>query len=64
LAIVNPSSPWTVNKSNILAKCGWSPFEGFSFKSRIMHTFVNGQHVYVAGKVKEIKAGQRLLFER
>ncbi|RZJ69145.1 dihydroorotase [Flavobacterium sp.] len=64
LAIVNPSSPWTVNKSNILAKCGWSPFEGFSFKSRIMHTFVNGQHVFAGGKVKEIKAGQRLLFDR
>lgn len=64
LAIVNPSSPWTVNKSNILYKCGWSPFENFSFKSRIMHTFVNGQHVYASGKVKEIQAGQRLLFER
>ncbi|MBD3581970.1 dihydroorotase [Flavobacterium selenitireducens] len=64
LAIVNPASPWTVNKSNILYKCGWSPFEGFSFKSRIMHTFVNGQHVFASGKVKEIKAGQRLLFDR
>jgi len=64
LAIVNPASPWTVNKSNILYKCGWSPFEGFNFKSRIMHTFVNGQHVFASGKVKEIKAGQRLLFDR
>lgn len=64
LAIVNPGSPWSVSKSNILAKCGWSPFEGFTFKSRIMHTFVNGELVYTAGKVKEIKAGQRLLFNR
>lgn len=64
LAIVNPSKPWNVNKDNILYKCGWSPFEGTSFKSRISHTFVNGQLVYESAKVKEIKAAQRLLFDR
>jgi dihydroorotase len=64
LAIVNPSSPWNVKKENILSKCGWSPFEGYNFKSRIMHTFVNGQLVYTASKVKDIRAGKRLLFER
>ncbi len=64
LVIVNPGLPWSVKKENILAKCGWSPFEGFTFKSRITHTFVNGQLVYSAFKVKDIKAGKRLVFER
>lgn len=64
LAIVNPSKPWSVNKDNILYQCGWSPFEGANFKSRISHTFVNGQLVYENAKVKEIKAGQRLQFDR
>ena len=64
LVIVNPNQPFTVNASNILYKCGWSPMEGVNFKSRISHTFVNGQLVYTNGKVKEIKAGERLLFER
>ena len=64
LAIVNPSKPWSVNKDNILYQCGWSPFEGANFKSRISHTFVNGQLVYENAKVKEIKAGQRLQFAR
>ena len=64
LVIVNPGSPWNVKKENILYKCGWSPFEGYNFKSRIMHTFVNGQLVYTGSKVKNIKAGKRLLFER
>jgi len=64
LAIVNPAMPWSVNKDNILYKCGWSPFEGTNFKSRITHTFVNGQLVYENSKVKEIKAGKRLLFDR
>ena len=64
LVIVNSGLPWSVKKENILAKCGWSPFEGFTFKSRITHTFVNGQLVYSAFKVKDIRAGKRLLFDR
>ena len=64
LVLVQPQKPWTVKKENILYKCGWSPFEGVNFKARISHTFVNGKLVYQNGKVKEILAGKRLLFER
>lgn len=64
LVIVNPSSPWNVKKENIFAKCGWSPFEGLSFKSRITHTFVNGHLVYNNFKFKNGVAGKRLLFDR
>lgn len=64
LVLVQPQQPWTVKKENILYKCGWSPFEGVNFKARISHTFVNGKLVYQNGKVKEILAGKRLLFDR
>ena len=64
LVIVNPGLPWNVKKENILYKCGWSPFEGVNFKSRITHTFVNGNLVYNNFKVKEIRVGERLLFNR
>ncbi|MXN92136.1 dihydroorotase [Flavobacterium sp. Sd200] len=64
LVIVNPGLPWNVKKENILYKCGWSPFEGVNFKSRISHTFVNGQLVYNNFKVKNIRCGERLLFDR
>lgn len=64
LVIVNTALPWNVRKDNIQAKCGWSPFEGFSFKSRITHTFVNGELVYCNFKVKDIRNGERLLFDR
>ena len=64
LAIVNAGLPWSIKKENILAKCGWSPFEGYTFKSRITHTFVNGQLVYQGFKVSPKKAGKRLLFDR
>ncbi|KAF2517433.1 dihydroorotase [Flavobacterium zhairuonense] len=64
LVIVNPSLPWSVNSDNILYKCGWSPFENMAFKSRITHTFVNGEMVYNNFKVKDVRAGKRLLFDR
>lgn len=64
LAIVNSGLPWTVNKDNIFAKCGWSPFEDFTFRSRVTHTFVNGELVYHNFKVKDIRRGKRLLFDR
>ncbi|TCK65134.1 dihydroorotase [Winogradskyella wandonensis] len=64
IVIADLNSPWTVNKANILYKCGWSPFEGNTFKSRITHTFVNGQLAYNNFKVLDVKAGQRLTFDR
>ncbi len=64
LVIINNNLPWNVKKENILAKCGWSPFEGVNFKSRITHTFVNGHLVYFNSKVKDIRCGKRLLFDR
>ena len=64
LVIVNPNKKWTVKKDNILSKCGWSPFEGFTFNSTISHTFVNGKLVYNNFVVNENLAGERLLFER
>jgi dihydroorotase len=64
IVIVNAHQPWVVSKDNILYKCGWSPFEGTNFKSRVTHTFVNGKLVYTNGKVKDLKAGSRLLFNR
>lgn len=64
LAIVNTNDPWTVSKENILYHCGWSPLEGTTFSSKITHTFVNGTLVYENQKVKEIRNGKRLTFNR
>ncbi|WP_412986841.1 dihydroorotase [Pontimicrobium sp. IMCC45349] len=64
LVVVNPNNPWTVNKDNVLYKCGWSPFEGTTFKSRITHTFINGKLVYNNFKVTNVKAAKRLTFDR
>ncbi|WP_413511657.1 dihydroorotase [Myroides odoratus] len=64
LVLIDPNSSWEVKQENILYKCGWSPFEGETFSSKVTHTFVNGCLVYENDEVKEIRCGQRLLFER
>lgn len=64
LVIVNPNESWTVEKENVLYKCGWSPFEGTKFKSTVTHTFVNGSLVYDNGNINEEKAAKRLTFDR
>jgi dihydroorotase len=62
--LVDPDNPVKVDSSNILYKCGWSPFEGHIFQSKITHTFVNGNLVFENGRVDESTKGQRLTFSR
>jgi dihydroorotase len=64
LVLIDLKKKWKVEKSNILAKCGWSPFEGTEFTSSVTHTFVNGNLVYENGKLFEDVRGHRLLFKR
>ena len=60
LVLVEPSAPWTVTSENTLYKCGWSPFEGTSFKSRVDKTLVNGRVVYDKGRFEKSPMGMRL----
>lgn len=62
LCILNPDKPWTVGKENILYKCGWSPFEGVTFQSRVEYTIVNGTIVYNEGIINDNHRGEKLLF--
>lgn len=64
IVIIDPSRPWRVSRENLLYKCGWSPFEDFTFRARISHTLVNGQLVYDNGKIIEGQAAQQLRFNR
>lgn len=64
LVLVDLNKPFTVTKSNILSKCGWSPFEDHTFKSSIEHTIVSGQLAYSKGSLIEYGSGRRLLFNR
>lgn len=62
LTIVDLNKSLKVEKSNILYKCGWSPLENSTFKSRVIHTFVNGKHMYDNGDFKQYQKGSLLRF--
>jgi dihydroorotase len=64
LVVIDPNKKTTVEKSNLLYKCGWSPFEGVTFNHAIEKTFVNGQLVFNEDKIIDQSIGKRLNFNR
>jgi len=49
LVLIDTKKTLEVTKSNILYKCGWSPFEGYIFRNSVYKTFVNGHEIYSEG---------------
>lgn len=64
LVLVDMHDKTTVSKSNILYKCGWSPFEGHDFPATIRYTFVNGEVAFEDGQISTAVRGKRLSFDR
>jgi dihydroorotase len=64
LVLVNLNDPFKVTPQNVLYKCGWSPFEGQTFRSEIVHTFISGKLAYSKGKFTTNETGMRLDFKR
>ncbi len=64
LVLVDPDKKWKVDKSNILYKCGWSPFEEQVFQSQVTHTLVSGHLAYENGRLNDAQKGMRLAFDR
>ena len=53
-----------ITKENTSYFCGWSPFEGDTFNSKVISTFVNGRHAYNEGRILETNLGMQLEFDR
>lgn len=65
LVLVDLEKPMIATHANSLAQCGWTPFDGYEFRSSIAATFVNGQLVWHNGKLCDIApAGIALEFAR
>ncbi len=64
LVLIDLHGGYTVNEENILYKCGWSPFNGHTFQSKVWATFVNGEMVYRDGALLDAVRGKRLEFDR
>lgn len=62
IVIVDPHKKWTVDKSNIYYKAGWSPLEGTTFTGNVEYTLVNGKPVYSKGTFLQPGLGSRLRF--
>lgn len=64
LVLVDPRKPHTVRREEVLSRCGWSPFEGHTFRSSITSTWVNGERAWDGERVNEHVRGMRLEFDR
>ncbi|MBK7148856.1 MAG: dihydroorotase [Bacteroidetes bacterium] len=64
MALVDIHHTWSVKPNTIFYKCGWSPFEDYEFKGKVLKTFVNGHLAWDNGLFDESKKGERLLFNR
>ena len=64
ITLVDLNNPFTVERKDVLSKCGWSPFERQTFQSKVSYVFVNGQLAYENGKINENINGERLAFDR
>jgi dihydroorotase len=64
LVLVDPADPHVVERAQVLSKCGWSPFEGTRFRSRVAATFVNGALAWDGRRLVGDAVGQRLRFAR
>lgn len=64
LVLVDISHEKRISNADMLYKCGWTPYDGMSAKSKVTHTFVNGNLVYHDGIVENEILGKQLEFER
>ena len=64
LTLVDLQTPQTVRREDVISKCGWSPFEGDTFRSSIAATWVNGHLAWNEGKLDYSQLGRALEFAR
>ncbi|TNE53385.1 MAG: dihydroorotase [Bacteroidetes bacterium] len=60
LVLVDLDAQTKVEKKDLLYACAWSPFEGVTFRGKVLSTWVNGEQVYDGEKVLDRNAGKRI----
>ncbi|MDE0658125.1 MAG: dihydroorotase [Gammaproteobacteria bacterium] len=64
LVVIDPDAHTVVDDEPVHAKCGWTPFRGFTFRSRVTHTFVNGNLAFADGALQDVPMGKSLEYAR
>ena len=64
LVVVDLEKGFTARNKDVISKCGWTPYDGVEFRSSIHATLVNGDLVYINGKIRAGTLGKRVEFDR
>ncbi|MDA0725095.1 MAG: amidohydrolase family protein, partial [Verrucomicrobia bacterium] len=64
LVLVDTHSETHVTPNTLQSKCGWSPFDGQSFRSRIAATIASGKIAYRDGQVRDQVRGRQVVFAK
>ncbi|MCF8423670.1 MAG: dihydroorotase [Bacteroidia bacterium] len=64
IVLVDLNDKWKSTSNLNLYKCGWSPFDNYTFSSKVIQTYVNGHLAYDRGVFNNSELGRRLLFEK
>jgi dihydroorotase len=64
LTLIDPTALTEVDTAPVYSKCGWTPFAGIVFRSRVRATFVNGRLVYRDGEFPSNEPAMALEFNQ
>lgn len=62
LVLINPNDSWILTGDLILSKCGWSPYEEQTFRTKVLKTWVNGTLAFDNGQFAEGRTASELRF--
>ncbi|GIU93120.1 MAG: amidohydrolase [Acidimicrobiia bacterium] len=58
--LVDPAGSWTVTAADVISKAGWSPFEGRSFRGKVVGTYLRGRPIADEGGPYDLRTGSFL----
>ena len=51
LVLVDPEAQWTISSLDLLTRCGWTPFEGWRAKGKVVQTYLRGQLAFAGDRI-------------
>ncbi len=64
IVLVKETTPYTVDDSQVLSKCGWTPLHGETLRHKVEQTWVNGRCVWRDGEFTGCDAAMPLAFNQ
>jgi allantoinase len=61
LVVVDPNSRWTMGSEDLLSKNKHSAYVGYTFRARVVRTFVRGETVFDEGEIRAAPGYGRLI---